>query len=41
MILKLTFLKEVARILKEFLRPFQTDNPMLPFLLDAYDDLLR
>ena len=41
MIIKLTFFKEAAHILNEFLRPFQTDNPMVPFLCDAYDDLLR
>ena len=41
MIIKLTFFKEVAYILDEFLRPFQTVNPMVPFLCRAYEDLLR
>ena len=39
--LKLLFFKEIAGILNNFLRPFQTENPMVPFLSDAYEDLLR
>ena len=41
MIIRLTFLKEVEHILNEFLRPFQNDKPMVHFLCDAYDNLLR
>ena len=41
MIIKLTFFKEVAHILNKCIRPFQMDNPMVPFLCDADDDLLR
>ena len=39
--LKLSFFKEIAAILNGFLRPFQTDNPMVPFLSDAYEELIR
>ena len=39
--LKLMFFKEIAAILNGFLRPFQTDNPMVPFLSDAYEELIR
>ena len=39
--LKLMFFKEIAAILNCFLRPFQTDNPMMPFLSDAYEELIR
>ena len=35
------FFKEIAAILNGFLRPFQTDNPMVPFLSDAYEELIR
>ena len=41
MIIKLKFLKEVEHILNEFLRPFQNGKPMVHFLCDAYDNLLR
>ena len=39
--LKLMFFKEVAAILNGFLRTFQTNNPMVPFLSDAYEELIR
>ena len=39
--LKLMFFKEIAAIINGFLRPFQTDNPMVPFLSDAYEELIR
>ena len=35
------FFKEIAAILNGFLRPFQTDNPIVPFLSDAYEELIR
>ena len=41
MIIKLTFLKEVSHILNKSLRLFQTDDPMVPFLCEAYYDLLK
>ena len=40
-LLKMMFFKEIAAILIGFLRPFQTDNPMVPFLSDAYEELIR
>ena len=39
--LTLMFFKEITAILNGFLRPFQTDNPIVPFLLDAYEELMR
>ena len=39
--LKFMFSKEIAAILNGFSRPFQTDNPMVPFLSDAYEELIR
>ena len=39
--LKLMLFKEISAILNGFLRPFQTDNRMVPFLSDAYEELIR
>ena len=41
MIIKLTFFKEVAHLLNEFLRPFQMDNPVVPFLCDLLRRLMK
>ena len=35
MIAKLQFFKDIASLLSPYLREFQTDKPMLPFVLDA------
>ena len=39
--LKLMFFKEITAILNGFLRPFQTNNPVVPFLSDVYEELIR
>ena len=39
--IKLRFFKSVAAKLKAFLKEFQTDFPMLPFLEESSDSLLR
>ena len=41
MIIKSRFFKEVVHILNEIVRSFQPGYPTVPFLCDAYDDLLR
>lgn len=40
MIGKSKFFKENAQILNKFLRLFQTDNALVSFLCNAYDDIL-
>ena len=40
MIGKSKFFKENAQILNKFLRLFQTDNAVVSFLCNAYDDIL-
>lgn len=40
MIDKSKFFKENAQILNKFLRLFQTDNALVSFLCNAYDDIL-
>lgn len=41
MLAKFTFLKKIANRLKGYLIPFQTDNPMVPFLSDTLEGMLR
>ena len=38
---KLVFFQEIASNLNSFLLVFQTDKPMIPFLLEVLEDLLR
>ena len=39
--LKLRFFEEIAMSLNDFLVTFQTDNPMVPFLTESLDHVLR
>ena len=39
--IKLQFLQVLANVLEIFLEDFQTDNPMLPFLIDVLENLVR
>ena len=39
--LKLRFFEEIAMSLNDFLVTFQTDNPMVPFLTESLDNVLR
>ena len=38
---RLAFFEEVSRKLNKFLRRFQTDAPMVPFLVDTIEEVLR
>ena len=39
--LKLQFFEDIATTLNEFLVTFQTDNPMVPFLVEALEKIIR
>ena len=39
--LKFAFFEEISYKLSNFLRRFQTDAPMLPFLADTIEEILR
>ena len=41
MIAKLTFFKNASVIFKGYFVVFQTDNPMIPFLSDALEGMIR
>ena len=41
MLAKFHFFKFVASIFKNYLTSFQTDNPMLPFLSEAVEKIMR
>ena len=40
-VVKFQFFQDLANMLEVFLKDFQTDNPMLPFLSDVLENLLR
>ena len=40
MLSKMQFFHDIARILREFLLYFQTDNPMMPFMSDVLEKIL-
>ena len=40
-LLRLAFFEEVSRKLNKFLCRFQTDAPMVPFLVDTIEKVLR
>ena len=41
MFAKMQFFHDIANILSEFLTKFQTDNPVMPFLSDLLESILR
>ena len=41
MLCKFQFFQDVAEILAKFLKQFQTDSPVLPFLSDILEFILR
>ena len=40
-LLRIAFFEEISRKLNKFLRRFQTDAPMVPFLVDTIEEVLR
>ena len=40
-VIEFQFLQDLAVMLEGFLKDFQTDNPMLPFLSDMLESLVR